>query len=314
MIARAWGDDFDGNKLFIMTDHLYTPAGMRSVGSSNFKGKDAVITQLLEMAEEKGIDLEWKHGTVSYHEYGYADGDDYYEEYSWEETTDSDMNLILSEYGKVPIYAEDEMIPNDFFENKAPADETFEPTGNEGVNAERQYSNEDAIVIWPRSRRWEVLAGGNVEKMIEYVSEESLESMKEKAPIIAQKVASQCVVCVSKLVPFLVAIGDPEVGLNCLKKFVLSFYANITNSFGRKEFEAILLEGVNKSSYERDPDVAVSYVAKFKSTVMDDESGRNSAMQLASRLIDCMPTSSSSTVPLRHTLTTESIKVFFSMF
>jgi hypothetical protein len=46
-----------------------------------------------------------------------------------------------------------------------PEDETFEPTGNEGVNASRQYADVEAIVIWPRSQRWKVVTNNDTSKM-----------------------------------------------------------------------------------------------------------------------------------------------------
>lgn len=102
--AKAWADAFDGNKLVIMTDHLYTPASMRSnAGATKFKGKDAALTSLLEAASEAGLDLEYNRGTVEFSKTGYAEMDYYtysrYDRYcdgssfSWGEKTDSTMSL-----------------------------------------------------------------------------------------------------------------------------------------------------------------------------------------------------------------------------
>ena len=54
-----------------MTDHLYTPAGIRGgEGSSRYKGSDAAVVELLERAIEKGASLDFDHGTVTYSESG----------------------------------------------------------------------------------------------------------------------------------------------------------------------------------------------------------------------------------------------------
>ena len=135
----------------MMTEHMYTPAGIRGDGgSAKFKGNDATIVHLLEQAVDD-IDVDWDHGTVSYSESGYGEGDGYYdryygdrEYYPWGETTESDLSLALSSWGTVGIDTE-EMIPEDYWEDKEPVDETFEPTGNEGVNAERQYADEGML-------------------------------------------------------------------------------------------------------------------------------------------------------------------------
>jgi len=85
--------------------------------------------------------------------------------------TDSTMTLTLSNYGEVDIDREKEMIPSDFYDDKDPEDENFEPAGNAGVQADRQYSDEDAIVVWPKSRGWEVITDGDISKMIAYYEE-----------------------------------------------------------------------------------------------------------------------------------------------
>ena len=125
-----------------MTDHLYTPAGIRNGGgSSRYKGSDAAVVELLERAVEKGVSLDFDHGTVSYNESGYAEDNGYgyrrryydYDDgdYEWADTTDSTLALTLASYGSVNISGDEEMVPNsdEYFEDKGPSSETFEPTG-----------------------------------------------------------------------------------------------------------------------------------------------------------------------------------------
>lgn len=72
--ASAWGDSFDGNKLVLTTEHLYTRSGITNgKGSSKYKGSDAAVVSLLEQAIEKGADIDFSHGTVSFSESGYAE-------------------------------------------------------------------------------------------------------------------------------------------------------------------------------------------------------------------------------------------------
>lgn len=117
-----------------MTDHLYTPAGIRGgEGSSRYKGSDAAVVELLERAVEKGASLDFDHGTVTYSESGYAEDNGYggyhrgygygrrrwydYDDdddgdYEWAETTDSTLNLTLASYGSVSICGDNEMVPS----------------------------------------------------------------------------------------------------------------------------------------------------------------------------------------------------------
>eukprot|EP00501_MAST-03F_sp_TOSAG23-6_P002356 GSMAST32.ASY1.ANO1.2461.1 assembled CDS len=175
LATKAWGNDFDGNKMVFMLEHLYTPASVRGSksNSKSYKGNDSALVELLLLTEDTDIDLEWDHCTVSYSQSGYANGGCGWDEYySWEAETDSEMTLELEEHGQMDIDAEKEMIPPDFYENNTDYVEEFEPTGNEGVNAERQYTDKEAIVVWPRSQRWIVLANNKVDRMIELLSGE----------------------------------------------------------------------------------------------------------------------------------------------
>lgn len=179
-----------------MTEHLYTPSGMESSGgSSKFKGNDAAMVELLELAEEEGIDLQWEHGTVSYSESGYAEEDGYDPfgsgSYSWHETTDTDLSLSLGSHGCLSV-SHEEIIPEDYWDEKDCEGETFEPTGNEGVNAERQYSDQDAIVVWPRSQSWVVLADNNLTRMCNLLLESCSTESKAECKIKARTCINRC--------------------------------------------------------------------------------------------------------------------------
>ena len=212
LASKAWGEDFNGSKMVYMLEHKYTPAGIRGSGSKKYKGTDAAIVELLELVDdEENIDLEWDHGTISFTETGYScdDGGGYgygryshYEpDFTWEETTDSSMSLKLQSWGNVTVDAEDEMIPPDYYENNNDYEETFEPTGNEGTNAERTYTDREAIVLWPRSQRWLIVTDNNLSRMVQFLTKaiqpghrdsESLELCLSKAKIVAKRILKDC--------------------------------------------------------------------------------------------------------------------------
>lgn len=91
------------------------------------------------------------------------------------------MSLELADYGEVSIEQE-EMVPESFFEDKEPEDETFEPTGNEGVNAERQYADSQAIVVWPRSQRWKIVTNNDTSRMVQYLSKACEKGTNDSEP------------------------------------------------------------------------------------------------------------------------------------
>ena len=147
--ARCWEQEDSDEKIVYMLEHSYTPAGIRNGnGSSKYKGNDADLVRLLDLAMQKGADLDYDHGVVSFSESGTGEGDGYYnhynrwggsddsDDYHWSETIDSTLRLRLTTWGTVSVDTE-EMVPEEYFEDKDPKSETFEPTGNEGVEAER---------------------------------------------------------------------------------------------------------------------------------------------------------------------------------
>lgn len=102
------------------------------------------------------------------------------------------MRLELDNHVQVPFNQKEEMVPSVFYEDKGPDDETYEPTDNEGIHAERQYSDENAIVVWSKAKGWEVLTGRDTLKMIEYfrneASNRSILWRKEKLQVLSDKI------------------------------------------------------------------------------------------------------------------------------
>ena len=160
--ASAWGENFCGRKLVIMAEHLYTPSGRNSL-----KGKDAVLRELLELGLEAGIDLEYARGKVHLLEEGLASvmseedalgarDEDRPSDFDWDELLTSDLKLDLDDHGPVRLYAK-EMVPVDYFQTREPDDIQYGYHEDEPTEAGREYCDREAIVVWPRSRRTEVL-------------------------------------------------------------------------------------------------------------------------------------------------------------
>jgi hypothetical protein len=114
--------------------------------------------------------LDWEHATVSLTEKGYGEEVGFWYGYDprsfeWRGTHSLDTlprRQTRAENVQRRAYS------RRLFDGQKPDDETFEKMGNEGINAERQYS-EDAIVVWPRSKTWIVLLGNDLEKMNSYL-------------------------------------------------------------------------------------------------------------------------------------------------
>ena len=185
--AKQWAASFNANrneKLVLMTEHLYTPAARKSKKSkggkanlTTFKGGDQAVMTLLESAIEAGADLDFDTGSIDFSESGCGSGEYGWGGFEWDETLGSTITLSTDEYGELKISQEEEVLPEGYFDDLEPADETFEPTGNEGVQAERTYDTQSCIVIWPRSARWIVTTDGNVDAMADYL----LDATKKKS-------------------------------------------------------------------------------------------------------------------------------------
>jgi hypothetical protein len=298
-------------QLVIMTEHLYTPSGMvgggssgtrRGGGSSKYKGKDAAVVELLEFAVEKGVDIDWDHGTVSFSESGYGEGGHYGYRYgygggggySWGETNDSTLELSLSSWGKVGMSV-DEMVPEDFYEDKD-CETTYEPTGNEGVTAERQYEDEDAIVVWPRSQRWTVVTNNELSKMLAYLQKActpgTLDSEPKahciaKAQTVIPKLIQECSPSsscgynssslqanVSSLLNSLLLIGDQQLALehflgpyiaatpNSTPDLIVSELLAMATRFGPDTIRPHLLPAVNQTRFLANPSKTSHFVLK----------------------------------------------------
>ena len=247
--AKAWGADClvsTGSstcckKIVLMTTHIYTPAGIRNEGgiSAAYKGEDAAIVKLLDLAIQNGADIDYVHGTVSFSETGYAErirvGNRRYL-YTWEETTDSELSLVLSNWGSSDINGEVEMVPpaEDYFEDKD-SNETFSGNDMDGPLGSRQYSDASAIVIFPRSQRWAIATNNNASRMCDYLMKAVAEGAAKETNEECIKKAESLISCVSssntpKLIKCILTVTDTLKDAPLSKKFLTSCLSHLSTN------------------------------------------------------------------------------------
>ena len=320
--ASQWADDYDGNKIVLMTDHLYTPAGIKNgSGSARYKGSDAYVVELLESAIEKGANIDYDHGTLSLKEYGYAEGDEYgwgrwgSSDFSWVEATDRDLSLSLSSYGDVGVDESEEVIPEDFFEDLEPDDETFEPTGNEGINAERQYADSEAIVVWPRSKRWMIVTNNNISRMCSYLLKACSKGTSDSEPISEcfQKAKSiiprvvQSSADVATFVEILVMIGDDSLAKTFLSSYlkapersidaIFGHIRAIVNLCGTEAVTSIVVEFLRTTKFVANPIGTATFILKY---IKKEDLPQEQKENVMAAFVDCMcPPDKNVTGPLK---------------
>lgn len=62
-----------------------------------------------------------------------------------------------------------EIEPSDFIDGWKVADESFEPTGNAGVEAERTYAPTTVVIVWPTAVDWLVRSKGDNQALLDHV-------------------------------------------------------------------------------------------------------------------------------------------------
>uniref|UniRef100_A0A7S3VEI6 Uncharacterized protein n=1 Tax=Chaetoceros debilis TaxID=122233 RepID=A0A7S3VEI6_9STRA len=318
--ARLWGKEYDNNKVVRMTDHYYTPAGIHLGDSSKYKGSDAALVQLLDLAIEKGVDIDYDYGKVSLSESGTGEGDCYGysrwgdedgdEDYCWGETTDRSISLDLSTWGSMNIDEEEEMVPPDYFEGQEPTNETFEPTGNAGVEAERQYDDAGAIIIWPRSQRWRIVTRNDTSKMCDYVlkackegtpDSEPRQECIEKANTILSRVENNSFNPrnVENMMKCVMMIGDETLA----KRFLTSCIASnsttapqalmenlqpFVDCFGSNVVNPIFLTSINSTRFIADPSGTATFLIRYCNTIGFKASNKQLTENLVEAFVDLM--------------------------
>jgi hypothetical protein len=305
--ARKWEEEYDGNKIFINTSHKYTPAGIKNgSGSMKYKGGDSHLVELLESAIAEGAPIDYDHGTFSLTEEGYGEEDywrgGYGRSYTWGDTTDRNLTLTLSTWGEIEITdEEDEMLQEEEYFND-PEDETFEPTGNEGVNASRQYADVEVIVIWPRSQRWKVETNNDTSKMCAYV----YKACEEGFPVSEPK--HECIRKAEELIPrvegkdmatlmkCIIKIGDESLGKKLLSMYAEHRPLNIAKEQLREFFDcvgidavySILRASIDTSRFAADPTGVANLFIKYTDALSLPPSHTQQREELITTFVDSM--------------------------
>ena len=253
--------------------------------------------------------------------------------YLWGGTNESEMTLYLHNHGGVSINREKEMVPSDFYEDKDPEDENFEPTGNAGVQAERQYSDEDAIVVWPKSRGWEVLSGGDVSEMLSYYSKNVHTHDKswkmEKLGILSRKMIDKGN---SSSVEEFIGILNSDVSEE-MRKFAKDFirkyiqaaslrssipnelspaFRGILNIYSEDYDRLVedLLLCISPRAYRTAPDHVVTFIKAFHTASLSH--GDQMSKRVVSKAVQCMELGDCNTVTA--VLSATSVKTCLALF
>jgi hypothetical protein len=192
-LLGQWGHTDDPEKLAVTLDHRYSQAGL---SIDTLKGSDRARAEVLfEAAEQAGCMAHlalvtlWQSGSAEedYEDYSYGRGRRYHwsddeDEEDYDETGGqvemgeiydsslsanhwSDRHGKKVQLGEIHL-DEDEIVADAALDEDEPSREDFEGyTGNEGMTLERWY-HRAAVVIWPRSRHFQVLSGAGTEASI----------------------------------------------------------------------------------------------------------------------------------------------------
>ncbi|KAL4429213.1 hypothetical protein ABPG77_010192 [Micractinium sp. CCAP 211/92] len=192
----AWQADGKGpQKLCYVLEHQYTEAGIAG-GLRALKGPDRAAALALQYLAAEGL-LDVHLAILEKHEMGSAEEDDWYRGYSkrrrcccydddyddeeeeeeegcgghtMQEVTDEERSVAhwttlegkAMGFGAMHVREKDELLPPGYFDDQEPDEEEYEGyTGNAGATLDRWYCRA-ALVMWPRSRRFSILAGTNI--------------------------------------------------------------------------------------------------------------------------------------------------------
>ena len=184
----AWRDrDAASDKLVWVLDHDYSEAGL---SFDTLKNVDAALARVLAPAAARaGCELyaavvrATVHGDATYHG-NYVDG---WGEWGDEDAGDMEIDEVYESsiwleawvgqdggqppFEDVPVLP-GELLPQGALDNAEPDEQRLhEATGNAGVSLERAYRHA-ALVVWPRSRTLDVIAGGGIAGAVAWVADE----------------------------------------------------------------------------------------------------------------------------------------------
>ncbi len=193
-LLGQWSRTGNPCKLAVTLDHRYSQAGL---SINTLKGVDRARADVLFEAAEQAdcvahlaLVTLWQSGSAEggYEEYGNGRGRRYHwsdeeddEDYDDETGGQHEMGEIYEsslsadhwsdrqgkkvQLGEIHL-AEDEIVADTALDEGDPNREDFEGyTGNEGMTLDRWY-HRAAVVIWPRSRHFQILSGAGTEASI----------------------------------------------------------------------------------------------------------------------------------------------------
>jgi hypothetical protein len=225
--VNAWNDQYNGKNLVIMLDQM--PDTHR-------------ITELLARLAQHNVELAWDNASVSCSRLFIGEHDE--ECFSCGTYPESDCDniewpskpeeeeykLCLTTHGSRRSFdVEQEMLPPNFFDGRDPYSEEFTPEGCDcDCESKREYK-ERAVVLWPLSKTWVMVADDDLQKMISHVKEaislgtEDVSSCKAKAFYIMKRLAGKehygGRYDVSGFIDVLIELGD----LRLAEKFIAMY-------------------------------------------------------------------------------------------
>ena len=207
-LLKGWGaavEDDRPLKLIYPLEHAYTEAELAFMA---LKGADAAVAAVM-VGAARDADCDLHLALVSIEESGWADyagGGRWGEvEYEIGEVIDSHQSLrhwrlpdgSAPDMGALP-FTDDELSPPDALADLDEVEPDFqEATGNEGVSFERFYQRA-ALVLWPRTHRAAVLAGGGLAVSVPFLTRlvERWEQDGRKAEDALWQQAHELAVCI----------------------------------------------------------------------------------------------------------------------
>ena len=302
--ARQWEDEFDDKKIILMSENVDTETHL----------------QLLNMAIQKGVELDFDHGTVSYYELGMGERKgcmcdeewhcDCYKNgggYTWSETVESRLSLRLSSWGNVSLSTEEGEPLKEYYGNQEPESETFEPSSrlNRG-DGERQYTDADVIVIWPRSHRWKIATNNEPSRMCKYLLKACEESGPNSDPredfirridsVIPRVKENDDI---GSLMKCIVTIGEEQLG----KKLLISYLNSnkwgetdmiieqlgiFIDRFGADNVKSIFATCINETSFTAYPSDMANLLIKYCNSLGRKSSNKELTESLIESFVNAM--------------------------
>ena len=310
--GKKWEDEYKDTKIILGGTNNSIATG-RNNGS---------IIELLELAIKQGAPLDFDRGTLCLNETGTGNGDvrylrrncyDRYHDtnFTWDETDDREFTLHLSNYGDTDLsYSETDML-EDHFDGEEPTCMNFEPHDydDDCITATREYEDERAIVIWPRSRRWALTTNNDTSKMCKYLlraceegtlDSESKEECNKKLETVMTRVLqekSNCTTNVEEIMRCIVQCGNEKLGKKFLIEYtpakgkpdgVIKQIQAFIECFGGDVISPIILSWMNATRFTDDPTGTAKFLIQLCKSLGKPPSNAKLIEGLIEAFVDAM--------------------------